>query len=102
MQKKKHLKSSDFFPHPTRYRRDIRENSKYQLFHTEFVQISVFPMEVKVSGDNAKGHKRNIDINFIAQFFTHQEMYGQQTIQNLNQVQVVAIIMALPRCPDQF
>ena len=72
---------------------------KYQLFQTELVLISVFPIKVKIGGDNAKD-TRGTSTQVSSPSSPPIKRYGQKTIQYLNQV--VAMIMALPRCPDQF
>ena len=61
----------------------------------------MFLIKVKICGDNAKGTGRaSIYVSSPSSPPIQRIWYGQKTILYLNQV--VAIIIALPRCPDQF
>ena len=66
-----------FFFFPTRSRRDIRENSKAPTF-PHWIRTNI---GVPDQGENwwrqCWRHKRNIDISFIAQFATHQEIWAK-------------------------
>ena len=59
---------------PTRSRQDILENPKAPTFQHETRLEIVAPDQVQIRWRQSLRHKENIDINFAAEFATHEEM----------------------------
>ena len=60
---------------PTRSRRDIRENSNHQLFHTKFVWNLSFSIKMVLVETGLRAHiKKMINATLVAQLVSHQEI----------------------------
>ena len=75
MRKKKYMKNYKLSFLPTRSRQDIRENAKAST-SAHWIRIIIgVPGQGEIWWTQCWRHKRNIDVSFIAQFATYQDIW---------------------------